>query len=172
MLWQAQEKSLSLFLFFFPFLFLTSVTMRKRTVVVLHSFCATVLTACVHCSQKVYTCDGGDTRVINNNYRNIANIFQWNCNYSTINTIATTTRKWIKKQIFRWYSPQAAFQWACMLSGESGTSSTPRSCHQTFLPSAAGRILLWTPAWQVMLPAKTVSISSRNEVSQRTGSAT
>ena len=58
------KKSFLFFLFFFPFLFLTSVTMRKRTVVVLHSFCATVLTACVHCSQKVYTCDGGDTRVI------------------------------------------------------------------------------------------------------------
>ena len=153
--------------------------MRKRTVVVLHSFCATVLTACVHCSQKVYTCDGGDdndnNNSNNNNYRNIANIFQWHCSYSTINTIATTTTKWIKKKkkkIFRWYSPQAAFQWACMLSGESGTSSTPRSCHQTFLPSVASRILLWTPAWQVTLPVKTVSVSSRNEVSQRTGSAT
>ena len=89
----SSEKSSS----FFSSFFLTSVTMRKRTVVVLHSFCATVLTACVHCSQKVYTCDGGDdndnNNSDNNNYRNIANIFQWNCSYSTINTIATTTTK-------------------------------------------------------------------------------
>lgn len=35
-------------------------------------------------------------------------------------------------------------------------------------PNMAGRILLWTTEWQVMLPVKTVSVSSRNEVSQRT----